>query len=276
MTYKMVVLDLDGTLLNDEKLISDKNEYILYDLHNKGVEIVIATGRNYYMAKKLTEKIKGVEPVILSNNGSVVRRSGNDEVLNYNYLNPAYFDKIYNEGLKRNLNPFIHVDEYNNGYDIIYEKEEFEKEYSGYIKKDYNRAKLIKFNPLKTNKILSVCYFDEYNKLKDFGEKMTNQKDYNTIFNRNLGNLSLLEFLHLKGCKWCSLKTYAEQKSIKPEEIISIGDDNNDIEMLKNTGMGIAMINGTDDIKKAAKRISKYDNNSSGVYYELSKIFEIN
>lgn len=275
MSYKMVVLDLDGTLLDDEKQISEANIKILNDLHKRNVEIIIATGRNYYMAKMLTEKISSVTPVILSNNGSVVRRSYNDEVIYYNYLNPTFFEKIYNEGLKRNLNPFIHVDEYNNGYDIIYEKEEFEKFYSGYIKKDYNRAKLIKFDPLNINKILSVCYFDEYNKLSDFGNEMVNQKDYNTIFNRNLGNLALLEFLHPEGCKWCSLKKYAKQKNIKSHEIISIGDDNNDIEMLKNTGMGIAMINGTEDIKKVAKKVSKYDSNNSGVYYELKEIFKL-
>lgn len=275
MSYRMVALDLDGTLLDDKKEISDKNEFILKKLYRSGIEIVIATGRNYYMAKILTEKISSVKPVILSNNGSVIRRSHNDEVLNYNYLDPTFFEKIYTEGLKRNLNPFIHVDEYNNGYDIIYEKEEFEKVYSGYIKKDYNRAKLIKFDPLKTNKILSVCYFDKYNKLSSFGNELAGNKGYNTIFNRNLGDLALLEFLHVEGCKWCSLKKYAEQKNIKAEEIISIGDDNNDIEMLKNTGMGIAMINGTEDIKNAAKKISKYDNNNSGVYFELSEIFGI-
>ncbi|NYB75711.1 HAD family hydrolase [Sedimentibacter hydroxybenzoicus DSM 7310] len=273
MKYKMVVSDLDGTLLDDEKQINDKTVYILNELYKKGIEIVIATGRNHYMAKKLIEPISNLNPVILSNNGSVVRH--NDIALSYNYLNPLFFEKIYKEGLRRGLNPFIHVDEYDNGYDIIYEKEDFENEYSGYIKKDYNRARLIKFDPLKTNKILSVCYFDEYNKLSDFGTEMTNPKHYNTIFNRNIGNLALLEFLHLEGCKWSSLKKYAAQKNIEPEDIIALGDDNNDIEMLKNAGMGIAMVNGTEEIKKAARRISKFDNNNSGVYYELKELFDL-
>lgn len=273
MKYKMVVSDLDGTLLDNEKQITDKTVYILNELHKKGIEIVIATGRNYYMAKKLIDPISNLNPVILSNNGSVVRH--NDIVLSYNYLNPLFFEKIYNEGLRRGLNPFIHVDEYDNGYDIIYEKEDFEKEYSGYIKKDYNRARLIKFDPLKMNKILSVCYFDEYNKLSDFGTEMTNPEHYNTIFNRNIGNLALLEFLHIEGCKWVSLKKYAGQKNIEPEDIIALGDDNNDIEMLKNAGMGIAMVNGTEEIKKAARRISKFDNNNSGVYYELKELLDL-
>lgn len=275
MKYKMIVSDLDGTLLNDKKEIDDNTIYILNELHKKGIEIVIATGRNYYMAKKLIEPITNLNPVILSNNGSVVRQSHDDKVLSYNYLQPSFFEKIYNEGIKRNLNPFIHVDEYDNGYDLIYEKEEFEKEYSGYIKRDYDRARLIKFDPLNTDKILSVCYFDEYTKLKDFGIEMTDPGYYNTIFNRNLGNLALLEFLHREGCKWSSLKNYAKHKNILPKDIIALGDDNNDLEMLKNAGMGIAMINGTEEIKKAAKIISKYDNNNSGVYHELKELFEL-
>lgn len=275
MKYKMIVSDLDGTLLNDEKKIDHKTVNILNELHKKGIEIVIATGRNYYMAKNLIEPISDLNPVILSNNGAIARQSNDDVVLSCNYLQPSFFEKIYNEGIKRNLNPIIHVDEYDNGYDIIYEKEEYEKEYSGYIKKDYNRARLIKFDPLNMNKILAVCYFDEYNKLSDFGTEMTDPTYYNTIFNSNLGNLALLEFLHTEGCKWFSLKKYAEQKNIAPEEIISLGDDNNDLEMLKNTGMSIAMVNGADATKRVAKMISKYNNNNSGVYYELKELFEL-
>jgi len=86
MKYKMIALDLDGTLLNDEKTISDKNAYILEELHKQGIHIVIATGRNYYMARILIERIKTTEPVILANNGAVVRRYINDEFIESNYL----------------------------------------------------------------------------------------------------------------------------------------------------------------------------------------------
>ena len=109
MNYKMVALDLDGTLLNDEKQISDKNIEILKKLHDSNVEIVIATGRNYYMAKELTFKIKNVQPVILANNGAVVRRSGNNELLDFNYLDALEFEKIYVHGLRYVLNPLLHV-----------------------------------------------------------------------------------------------------------------------------------------------------------------------
>ncbi|HAQ41056.1 MAG TPA: Cof-type HAD-IIB family hydrolase [Clostridiales bacterium] len=274
MKYKMVVLDLDGTLLDDKKQISEKNTEILTYLHKNNIETIIATGRNYYMAKMLTDKIKDIHPVILANNGAIIRRSHNDELIEYNYLKSSEFEKIYYEGLKFNLNPVLHVDEYFNGYDLIYECEDYEKAYFGYIKKDYNRAKLMKFKP-GINNILSICYFDEYDRLYLLGNEMEKQGKgrFNIIYNMNIGRRSLLEFLHPDGCKWSALKKYTSRLNIAAEEIIAIGDDNNDIELLRNSGLGIAMKNGTAESMKAAKEVSAYDNNNSGVYYALSEIF---
>lgn len=274
MKYKMVVLDLDGTLLDDKKQISEKNIEILTYLHKNNIETVIATGRNYYMAKLFTDKIKDIHPVILANNGAIIRRSHNDELIEHNYLNFSEFEKIYNEGLKLNLNPVLHVDEYFNGYDLVYECEDYEEAYYGYIKKDYNRARLMKFKP-GINNILSICYFDEYDKLCLLGNAMEEKGKgrFNIIYNRNIGRRSLLEFLHPDGCKWNALKKYTSSLNIAAEEIIALGDDNNDIELLRNSGLGIAMKNGTVESMKAAKEVSTYDNNNSGVYYALSEIF---
>ncbi len=277
MNYKMVVLDLDGTLLNDEKIISKKNIYMLHELYNKGIEIVIATGRNYYMAKQLIADINVFSPVILANNGAIIRRSHNDELLESNYLDPLSFEVIYNEGLKYGLNPVIHVDEYRNGYDLIYEQENYEEVYGGYIKKGYERARQRKFEQMNMKNILSVCYFEEYDRLCQFGYEMEDRNNgrFHTICNRNVSSRALLEFLHKDGCKWIALKKYMGTINISPKEIIAIGDDNNDLELIFNAGIGIAMKNGTDECRSKAKYISEYDNNNSGVYYELSKIFKI-
>lgn len=277
MTYKMIVTDLDGTLLNNDKKISDKDVEMLNKLNDKGIEIVVATGRNYFMAKNLTEQIKNINPVILANNGSIARRSNTDELMEYNYLDSDVFEKIYKHGLKYNLHPVLHVDEYYNGYDMIYENENLQKVYLGYIRKDDVRAKLIQFKPKEIKNILSVCYLEEFNKLYDFSMEMEkiNEGHFNIICNRNISKRALLEFLHKDGCKWRALKKYADSINIKPKEIISFGDDNNDLELIINSGIGISMKNGTKNCKKVSKIITEFDNNNSGVSYELSKIFKI-
>ncbi len=276
MDCKMVVLDLDGTLLNDEKTISDKNAHILNELHKQGVHIVIATGRNYYMAKISIEGIKLTEPVILANNGAVVRRYVNDEFIESNYLDFSIFEKIYEQGLKHGLNPIIHVDEYHKGYDIIYECENYEEVYRGYIKKDYKRTKHQKFKEEEIKNILSVCYFNEYQKLLEFKNEIEKiPGEFNIILNQNLRNWSLLELLNINGCKWRALKKYIDSIGIDAAQVIAMGDDNNDIELIKNSGFGIAMKNATDKLKNAADSISRFSNDESGVYYELSEIFKI-
>ena len=277
MCFKMVVTDLDGTLLNNDKKISDKDIYTLNKLNKNGIKIVVATGRNYFMAKNLTEQIKNIDPVILANNGAVVRRSNTDELIEYNYLNSNVFEEIYKRGIKYDLYPVLHVDEYVNGYDMIYEHEDFEEIYLGYIRKDDMRAKKVKFTPKDIKNILSVCYLEEFSKLNDFSIEMNelNNGQFNSICNRNISNRALLEFLHVDGCKWRALKKYADSINIKPDEIISFGDDNNDIELIMNSGLGISMKNGTENVIKAGKRVSEFDNNNSGVSYELSKLFNI-
>lgn len=277
MSYKIVALDLDGTLLDDEKKISKKNSKILNELNKRNIRIAIATGRNYYMAKQLTEEIKEVNPVILANNGAIIRYSHNDELVECNYLSNLEFIKIYEEGLKYNLNPVLHVDEYANGYDLIYERDDYEEAYSGYINKNYNRARMVKFNSDNINNILSACYFGEYDTLSQFAGVMKEFKEgkYNIICNRNISKRALLEFLNPMGCKWNALKKYSAHINVLPEEIIAIGDDNNDIELLRNSGLGIAMKNGTEESIEAASTVSAFDNNNSGVYYALSEIFKI-
>jgi len=277
MCFKMVVTDLDGTLLNNDKKISDKDIYTLNKLNKNGIKIVVATGRNYFMAKNLTEQIKNIDPVILANNGAVVRRSNTDELIEYNYLDSNVFEEIYKRGIKYDLYPVLHVDEYVNGYDMIYEHEDFEEIYLGYIRKDDMRAKKVKFTPKDIKNILSVCYLEEFSKLNDFSIEMNelNNGQFNSICNRNISNRALLEFLHVDGCKWRALKKYVDSINIKPDEIISFGDDNNDIELIMNSGMGISMKNGTENVIKVGKRVSEFDNNNSGVSFELSKLFKI-
>jgi hydroxymethylpyrimidine pyrophosphatase-like HAD family hydrolase len=154
------------------------------------------------MAKSLLEKIEITEPVILANNGAVVRQYANDEFIESNYLDYSIFQRIYEAGMKHGLNPIIHVDEYTEGYDLIYECEDYEKAYLGYIKKDYKRTRRQIFKEEAINNILSVCYFNDYQKLMKFKNEVEKiPGEFNIILNQNLSTLSLLEFLNVNGCK---------------------------------------------------------------------------
>jgi hydroxymethylpyrimidine pyrophosphatase-like HAD family hydrolase len=83
----------------------------------------------------------------------------------------------------------------------------------------------------------------------------------------------LLEVSHIEGTKWHAALKYAERCGIKQEEIIAIGDDSNDLEMIRYAGLGIAMKNALDFVKPMADLVTEYDNNQSGVGRVLKKVF---
>ncbi|KNF10178.1 hydrolase-like protein, HAD superfamily type 3 [Gottschalkia purinilytica] len=278
MKYKIVAIDLDGTLLSDSKEIPDKNKEVLRRLSNSGVEIVVATGRRYFSAKEFISQLD-MNLTIMSNNGTIVRNMLDDELVVTRYFDEIDFYNVIKEGRNRNLHAITHVDHYSEGYDVIGELEQYDNRYSRYLHDMFDRFKRIdSLLDYKNPKALAIVYTGELDTLGKFQEELNlKYKDkYNAYLMQNLLNVGpILEIINSKGSKWISLYDYANKKGIKKDEIIAIGDDNNDIEMIKNAGLGIGMRNGSDEVKSVADIITDKDNNEGGLGYILEKIFNI-
>lgn len=274
--YKLVAMDLDGTLLNDKKEITQENLKLINTLENKGYEVVIATGRRYWSAKDLTREIKS-DITILANNGNVVRNSRDDKDIITKHLDINSFRTIMKEGKNRNLYPIIHVDDFHGGIDIIIELDKDDKNYYDYMEKNKRFIQVDNYLDIQ-KKILAVVYVGDKATLNNFRIDILNK--YPNLCNAHImENISiaevLLEIMHPEGTKWLSLLEYASSKNIKAEEIIAIGDDNNDIEMLQNVGLGIAMKNATKGVLSVANHITEKNNNESGVAFELRRVLNL-
>ena len=273
--YKLIALDLDGTLLTDNKEITKENLDAIYQLIDKGYEVVIATGRNYYSARTITNNIKK-HLIYICNNGNIVRDAIDDRVIASSYLNPKDSKIILQEGSYRDLLPIIHVDYFEDGYDIIvgdYVDNEMRKPRS---QNYFSRAKII-YDNVEDNldRVLSIVYPGELKILNDFHLAINElyPDRYNShVMEHATQAEALLEIMNPEGTKWNTLIKYANSLGIKAEEIIAIGDNNNDIEMIINAGLGIAMKNGSRLAKEVADTISEKDNNESGVAFVLKKI----
>ena len=275
--YKLIAIDLDGTLLNDDKKIPLENIIMVENLIEKGYEVVIATGRRYWSAKDLVKVINN-DMTILANNGNIVRNSENDEVLNAKYIDLEDFRIIMKEGKKRNLYPIIHVDAYEEGYDILIELENENKNYFNFLKGEKRLKQINNYMEIIDHNILAVVYAGFKSELNSF--HLDINKKYPNIYNTHvMENITvseaLLEIMNPFGTKWHSLSEYAMSKGIKTEEIITIGDDNNDIGMIENAGLGIAMKNASLSVKSVSDIITKKDNNESGVAFELKRVLNV-
>ena len=276
--YKLIAIDLDGTLLNDKKIIPEDNLKLMKKIIDKGYEVVIATGRRYWSAKQLVKDINR-PMVILANNGNIVRDTKDDQIIIKKYLDLKDFKTLIQEGKERGLYPIIHVDQFEEGIDLIIEMDKAHKKYHNYVAQSEERYKKVEnLLEIKEDKILAVVYAGGKEELKGFHYHI-NEKYPNRFNSHIMENIivaeALLEIMNPLGCKWLSLLEYAKQMGIAEREIIAIGDDNNDAQMIKNAGCGIAMKNASEGVKKVANVITEKDNNESGVAFELKKILRL-
>lgn len=278
MNYKMIAIDLDGTLLTDTKSVSDLNKLTMKKAISAGYEVVIATGRRYSSAKKFVEDIDD-NLVILANNGNIIRNIKDDKVILKKYLDKKDFHILIEEGKKIGLYPIIHVDYFDEGYDIIIEFDASDTKYSNYISSNVDGYKKVEdFLRVEDPRVLTVVYVGDKDKLESFRQDVIHRYPgkYSSNIMENLTVAgALLEIMNPLGSKWLSLLEYSKEKGISREEIIAIGDDNNDIEMIEKAGLGIAMKNGSEKVKKVADIITEVDNNENGVANVLGKVLNI-
>ena len=83
--YRMVVTDLDGTLLNSQKQVSDANAKAIYKLKDQNITFVMATGRSDVMTKAYTKQLKNID-IVIGCDGAVIRNIRTGEILYENHL----------------------------------------------------------------------------------------------------------------------------------------------------------------------------------------------
>lgn len=286
--YKIVTIDLDGTLLNSFGEISKENLEELRNSINKGVEIVLTSGRVISSIKNFANEI-GRNNYLIAGNGSSVYDINEGKIIYENVIPKEKALKI------------IKICEENSIYYSVYTENFIITKSLNYNILFYSKENLKKDNFEKTNINLVqdiYSYFEE-NENKKISKISICDKDkmvFSSIMKRlrAIEGIDVLDVAHMSRKyiengtdvvpieffyteitnenvnKWEAIKFLIEKLNILPTEVISIGDNINDKEMLENAGMGIAMGNSAPYIKEIAKDVT-LDNNENGVAEALKK-----
>lgn len=267
--FKLVCIDLDGTLLSDDKEISIENIKTIQEAINSGVKICIATGRIYKFVDHIKDKISNKIEVIASNGALIV----NNGELILNYLS-------YNEVLKiRDITKDYDLEMYLNTEDTIISEgiipenytykitnERIEDKYKVNFIEKYSFERLIKDNKYNILKVVLMNKYklDEVRKVRDALEK-------NREFEICSSEPQFCE-VNSKGIsKGRAVEELAKELGISIKDVICIGDGGNDLEMLKRAGLSVAMANALDEVKNIASYVTE-SNNESGVSKAIKKL----
>lgn len=263
--FKVICLDLDGTLLDQQSQISKTNIKTLQECLTKGIRVFLVTGRPYCFARYYADKISSQVEVIAANggcyeyDGKVVEKWITKESINEivrllcKYNTPAFFKgKVFIYTHENQDKRFT--------YDHMNEQDGFP------FTKSYTDLSWTNLSELAQNIVKILVYNFDKEKLNALRKEVSLIQDisvssYNDIsFDVNGDKVN----------KGWAIEQLMSKHNIKKEEIISFGDSENDLAMFQMSGYAVAMANAKEEIKKQCNEVT-LSNDEDGVSYLLKK-----
>lgn len=273
MPIKLVASDLDGTISSEDNNISDLNFDAIDLMKNKKIDLAICTGKSYSVSKDLCQKCNATYGIF--NNGSQIYNLQTNQLI-YNSI--LSFDDIY-KCYKIAKSNNLHIHCYSDNQ-LISEKLEYLdlrnfklQQYPGfefiivddvyeYVKKNNITVQQFIISSPKNLDNISKEILENANVAVYKISKLGQYKD--TILNKEYEYISILP---KNTAKSTAIKFLQDYLSIKKDEIMAIGDNLNDMDMLQNSGISVAVANAYSDLKNIAKYITT-SNVSEGGFAE--------
>lgn len=267
MKYKLLVLDVDGTLLNDEREISKRTLAALLKVQQMGVRIVLASGRPTYglMPLAKTLELGNYGGFVLSYNGCQIIKAQNGEILFERRINPEMLPYLEKKARKNGFAIFTYHDD-----TLITDSPDNE-----YIKNEalLNNLKIIKEDEFSTAIDFAPC---KCMLVSDKEEALIELEQH--WEKRLAGTLDAFRsepyFLEVVPCgvnKANTLGALLEHLEVTREEAIAVGDGVCDVTMLQLAGMGVAMGHSQDSVKVCADYVTA-SNEEDGVALAVEKL----
>jgi len=277
---KVIIMDVDGTLNNSKKLISEKTKSALIRAQEDGVKLILASGRPTSGLVDYAKELKMDENhgLLVSFNGSKVVDCQTNEVLFNETMSVEQGQAVLEHMKNFNVKPMIDKDDYLYVNDVFNCYIEFRGEQFNVIQYESRGGKF------KLCEKDDLAVFADYrlNKILTAGDPEYLQENYKKMMEPFKDNLSCMftgpfyfEFTAKGIDKAKALDTVLIPMGYKKEEMIAFGDGYNDASMVKYAGIGVAMANAVDDLKAVADEIT-LSNEEDGIAYTLNKYFPYN
>lgn len=266
--YKLIAVDMDGTLLREDKTISDRTKNAIGKAVEKGVKVVLASGRPIDGLERYLDELNLVskEDYVISFNGSVIQNVETREIVSKKILKGSDLKKLY--ALAREIGVNIHaftklgcitpvMNEYTQLEGSINGIEVYEMDFEA-IEDEEDVIKVMFIDPPEVLDAAMVHI------------PQSIYQDFTVVKSAPF----FLEFLNKESSKGTGIKALGDYLGIKQEEIICIGDAGNDLDMIQFAGLGVAMGNAFEEVKEAADYVT-WSNDEDGVAHVIEKFIGI-
>ncbi|MBX9956891.1 HAD family phosphatase [Peribacillus simplex] len=272
MVYRLLAVNIDGTLLQSNGRLNKSTKEAIDYVHQKGVHVALVTSRNYHSAKKVAKALK-INPMIVAQQGAfvgasmekpiMVKRISEELTAELVQMLEKTTCQILLIHEKYSLGNRVNLPENLLGKSVMYLNDQniYAQNYVDDISEELvdqpmapTKMDIIFPEKSDRNDMLKLIkkMFPEVDVLLHPGHKLT-------IVPKGVS-------------KWSGVLYLADHLEVKRTEIVSIGDGLDDMEMIACSGLGVAMGNADEEVRKVAKWVTR-SNDQDGVAYMLREFF---
>ncbi|MGW8426057.1 Cof-type HAD-IIB family hydrolase [Peribacillus simplex] len=272
MVYRLLAVNIDGTLLQSNGRLNKSTKEAIDYVHQKGVHVALVTSRNYHSAKKVAKALK-INPMIVAQQGAfvgasiekpiMVKRISEELTVELVQMLEKTTCQILLIHEKYSLGNRVNLPENLLGKSVMYLNDQniYAQNYVDDISEELidqpmapTKMDVIFSEKIDRNDMLKLIkkMFPEVDVILHPGHKMT-------IVPKGVS-------------KWSGVLYLADHLEVKRTEIVSIGDGLDDMEMIAGSGLGVAMGNADEEVRKVAKWVTR-SNDQDGVAYMLREFF---
>lgn len=241
--YRLIAIDLDGTLLTPQKLITPRTHQALCQAAERGMTIVIATGQTLQVLRHTCAHLPLTAPQIIEN-GAIIADIQSGTVLHERLLPTEHILPVLDTLRALGLYRAYHTHQY------VYVDNDTPRARNWYrppIPAPIEVADVASIYPQPCIKVVGIGEADTLRDKRRELERIFAGQVYVTQ-----SSFDLVELLHPHVSKGNALRVIAADLAILPEEVVAIGDNHNDLGMLRFAGLGVAMGNAHAEVKAAA------------------------
>ncbi len=258
--YRLLAIDIDGTLVNSRDELTETTRAALRRAVDAGIHVVLATGRRYSRALPLVEPL-GLDVPVVTASGALVKHPGDHRTLYRAEFAPGVLTGVLGIIDRAGYEPVLYADTYGQGYEFYVRHMEVHKaELAEFFSLNppchHLWPQMVAEPPPGIFSCFAMGTRDEMMALAVELERHYGEQLYVHVLRSPRYTGYMCEIAPAGATKWSGIERLAREWGIADDEICAVGDDVNDIPMIRAAGLGVAMGNAREEVKAAADRIA--------------------
>jgi Cof subfamily protein (haloacid dehalogenase superfamily) len=260
MRYRLLAIDIDGTLVNSRDELTPATRDALFEAGEAGIQLVLATGRRYSQTIPLVEPL-GIDVPLVTASGALVKNPRDHQTLFRAEFDRAMLCRIVQMIDQAGYDSVLCTDTFDAGFDFYVARQDVESEELGqYLRQNPESGRiwpqLVDDPPHEVFEVFAMGARTEMLDLeRRLSDRLPNQLTMHVLRSPKYGGF-FLEIAPAGVTKWSAIQRLATRWGIPDNAICAVGDDVNDIPMIQAAGLGVAMGNALPEVKAAADRIA--------------------